>query len=140
MKVSLSILVLLFSLNYSSGQKILEIPKNDVVEEFLKILPKYLEAYNLEKLEESSDSLTIRIWKSHEIFTLRVRDSISSTYKIHIANDRPILASLDFPEKISRIILDSLLSNRIMDLNDEKFRGIDGSFILIEVSTKLNIK
>lgn len=117
------------------GQKIIEIPKNDMVEWFIEKLPEYLANYNLNDLRISSDSLNIRIWERHEILTLKLSDSIHCNYKIHTITGKPIVYSTDYSEGISGKLLDSLISLNIMDLQDENYKGIDGSFIFFEIST-----
>ena len=130
------LLAFLFSLiNISYGQKIIEIPKNDIVENFVNQLPENLTKYGLDDLRNSSGSLDIRIWRTSDIFTLSSGDSLSCNYKIHIENDKPLVTSSDFSENTSWNILDSLISYRIMELQDEPYRGIDGSFVFFEIST-----
>ncbi|MCF6352451.1 MAG: hypothetical protein L3J06_05540 [Cyclobacteriaceae bacterium] len=136
MKHNLLLVFLFLLFNIFYGQKIIEIPKNDIVENFVNQLPKNLIKYGLDDLRNSSDSLGIRIWRKSDIFTLSSGDSLSFNYKIHIGNNKPLVTSTDYSENISRNILDSLISYRIMELQDETYRGIDGSFVFFEISTK----
>lgn len=136
MRQFLIILFILFSLTPSFGQKKMEIPESDVVRFFIEKLPENLNVFNLKDLRASTDSLDIRIWQTHEIFTLSYNDSCSSNYKIYTTNDSPVFSTFNFSENISLNILDSFLAKRIMKLNNDNYRGIDGSFIFIEISTK----
>jgi len=142
MKQFLTIVFTLFFLNVSFGQKKIEIPENDVVYSFIEKLPENLVKYNLKDLQVSTDSLNIRIWQTHKIFTISHMDSISSDYKIHTANtnNELIISSSHFSKNISQKILDSFLDYKIMEIKDEKYRGIDGRFVFFEISTKATYK
>lgn len=138
MKQYLIIILTFFFLNASFGQKKIALPENNTVYSFIEKLPENLVKYNLKDLQVSTDSLNIRIWQTHKIFTLSNSDSISSNYKIHTTNtnNKSIISTSYFSENISQNILDSLLDYRIMEIQDEKYRGIDGSFVYFEISTK----
>jgi hypothetical protein len=114
----------------------MEIPESDVVRFFIEKLPDNLNVFNLKDLRASTDSLDIRIWQTHEIFTASCNDSFSSNYKIHTTNDKPIFSTFNFSKNISRDILNSFLATGVMELHNDNYRGIDGSFIFIEISTK----
>ena len=140
MKQILTILILIFLLHPSFGQKRLDIPKTQVIESFIETLPKNLEELELKDLRKSTDSLNIRIWQTHEVFTINYNDSIFSDYKIYTTNDKLVFKSFYISENISKNIIDSLIDKKIINLKNDNFRGIDGSFIIIEISTKSNYK
>ncbi|MFT3739831.1 MAG: hypothetical protein QM786_13830 [Breznakibacter sp.] len=140
MKQYLAILFILFFLNPSFGQKKLEIPESQVIHSFIEKLPENLKEFKLADLRVSTDSLNIRIWQSHEIFSINHNNAISSDYTIFTNGDKLIFASFNFTERISNNILDSLLASGIMNLKNENYRGIDGNFVLIEISTKSKYK
>ena len=94
----------------------------------------------MKDLQKSTDSLNIRIWQTHTIFTLNYNNSVSSNYKIHTTNDKPTISTTNFSENISRNILDSILDSKLLEVNDDSYRGIDGSFTFIEISTKNKYK
>lgn len=136
MRQSLTILFILFFLPPSFGQKKMEIPESDIVRFFIEKLPEKLNLFKLKDLRTSTDSLDIRIWQTHEIFTISCSNLLSSDYKVHTTNDKLIFTTSNFTEKISRNILEFLLTTRILELHDDNYRGIDGSFVFIEISTK----
>lgn len=135
MRQYLIILIALSFFTPSFGQKKTETPESDVVRLFIEKLPENLDVFNLKDLRTSSDSLNIRIWQTHEIFTVSYNDSCSSNYTIHTTNDKPVFSTAHFSENISRNVLDYFLATRIMELHDDNYRGIDGSFVFIEIST-----
>jgi len=136
MKHYLILVIILFFLNSSFGQKKIEVPESGIVLSFIKRLPENLDKFKLKNLQTSTDSLNIRIWQTHKIFTLSYNDSISSNYRIHTTSEKPIILTSHFSDNISRNILNSLLDNRILELQYEKYRGIDGSHVFFEISTK----
>jgi len=134
MKQILTVLILFF-FQPSFGQKQLDVPKTQVIGSFIETLPKNLKELELKDLRVSSDSLNIRIWQSHEVFTLNYSDYASADYKIYTRNDELIFKSFNFPDSISKNIMDSLFVANIMNLKNENYKGIDGSFVFIEIST-----
>ena len=141
MKQILTILILILLFNPTFGQKHLDVPKTQVIESFIETLPKNLEKLELKDLRISKDSLNIRIWQTHEVFTInRADESTLSNYKIHTTNKELVFKSFNLEDSISQNILDSLLDASIMTLKNENYRGIDGSFVFIEISTKNNYK
>lgn len=141
MKQILTILILMLLFNPLFGQKHLDVPKTQAIGSFIEKLPQNLEKLELKDLRTSKDSLNIRIWQTHEVFTLnRDYDSTLSDYKIYTANKELVFKSFNFAENISQNILDSLLDAKIMTLKNENYRGIDGSLVFIEISTKSNYK
>ena len=94
---------------------------------------KKLEELELKDLRKSTDSLNIRIWQTHEVFTINYNDSIFSDYKIYTTNDKLVFKSFYISENISKNIIDSLIDKKIINLKNDNFRGIDGSFIIIEI-------
>ncbi|MCR1026087.1 hypothetical protein NQT66_14790 [Cellulophaga baltica] len=136
MKQILTLIILIFLLNPTYGQKNLDIPENKVIESFMKSLPKKIEKLKLQDLRTSEDSLNIRIWQTHNVFTINQNsDSTFSDYKIFTTNKELVFKSFNFKENISQKIMDSLSVETIMNLKDENYRGIDGSFIFLEIST-----
>jgi hypothetical protein len=136
MKQILTLIILIFLLNPTYGQKNLDIPENKVIESFMKSLPKKIEKLKLQDLRTSEDSLNIRIWQTHNVFTINQNsDSTFSDYKIFTTNKELEFKSFNFTENISQKIMDSLSVETIMNLKDENYRGIDGSFIFLEIST-----
>ncbi len=140
MKYRLLLLFVLVFCHHLFGQKKVEIAESDVVRHFIEELPKRLNSFDLKDLRSSTDSLNIRIWQPHRIFTLNFADSISSNYKIHAAGEKPISSTYNFSENISKNILDSLSAYRIMELQDENYRGLDGAFVFFEIATKNEYK
>ncbi len=136
MKQILTLIILIFLLNPIYGQKNLDIPKNNVIESFMKSLPKNIEKLKLQDLRTSEDSLNIRIWQTHMVFTINQNsNSTFSDYKIFTTNNELVFKSFNFTENISQKIMDSLSVETIMNLKDENYRGIDGSFVFLEIST-----
>lgn len=140
MKQILTITLLIFLLNPTFGQKHLDIPETQVIESFIEALPQNIKEFELKDLRKSVDSLNVRIWQDHEVFTLNYKDSISSDYKIYTVNDELVFKSFNFSKNISKKIMDSLLDAKIKNLKNEKYRGIDGSFVFIEISTRNKYK
>ena len=136
MKNLLTFLLVLSVLSTSKAQKIVEIPQTVVVESFVKNLPAILVKYNLEDLRKSTDSLCIRIWTDNEVFTLSSKDSVHCNYKIHTNQVKPVVLEKSYSGKISQILLDSLVAHNLLNLQDEPHRGLDGSFVFFEISTK----
>ena len=83
-------------MNPSFGQKKIEIPESNVIHFFIEKLPENLNVFKLKDLQASTDSINIRIWQTHEIFTLNYNDSVSSDYKIHTTSEKPILSTSNF--------------------------------------------
>jgi hypothetical protein len=136
-KITTIILLIIVFFNPLIGQKKIEIPENKVVDNFIERLPENLIKYKLKDFKESTDSLNIRIWKTHAIFTLNCDTSVSSTYKVHTINENPaIISKTSFSNNTSQRILDTMLEYGLMELEDEKYRGIDGSYVFIEISTR----
>ena len=140
MKNLLTFLLVLSVLSTSKAQKIVEIPQTVVVESFVKNLPATLVKYNLEDLRKSTDSLCIRIWTDNEVFTLSSKDSVHCNYKIHTNQVKPVVLEKSYSGKISQILLDSLVAHNLLNLQDEPHRGLDGSFVFFEISTKTSYK
>lgn len=141
MKQILTLIILIFLLSPIYGQKSLEIPENKVIESFMKSLPKNIEKLKLQDLRTSEDSINIRIWQTHNVFTINQNsDSTFLDYKIFTTNKDLVFKSFNFTENISQKIMDSISVETIMNLKDENYRGIDGSFVFLEVSTDSRYK
>lgn len=140
MRHLLTLILFLSVFNTTNGQKSIEIPQNKVVEEFVKNLPKNLDKYKLDDLRNSTDSIAIRIWKRNEIFTLKANRLANYDYKIFINNSKLETKEKAYSGELSLAYLDSLNSFNIWKLQDDNFRGIDGSFVFFEISTKTNYK
>jgi len=147
MKQYIAILFIILYFNPSFGQKEIEANKNTVVQRFIQGLPEKLIKFNLKDLQNSKDSIDIRIWQTHTIFTLNYDKSLSSNYKIHTNNNnnnnnnnKPIISTTSISESLTRNILDSILDSKLMEIKDDSYRGIDGSFTFIEISTKNKYK
>ncbi|WP_338397257.1 hypothetical protein [Persicobacter psychrovividus] len=139
-QILLSILLILV-FNPIFGQKHFDIPENKVVGRFIETLSKNLKDFDSQDLRVSEDSLSIRVWKTHEVFTISQNNaSTSSDCKFHTTNKELVFKSFHFSESVSRSIMDSLLVAGIWNLKDENYRGIDGSFVFVEISTKSKYK
>ncbi|EIJ37223.1 hypothetical protein JoomaDRAFT_0163 [Galbibacter orientalis DSM 19592] len=140
MKQILILFGLIFILHPTFGQKRLDIPKTRVVESFIKTLPKKIRELDLKDLRTSTDSLNIRIWQTHEVFTINYNNATFSNYKIYTTNEKLVFKTFKISEQISKNIMDSLLVSRVMNLENEDYRGVDGGFVFIEISTKNSYK
>jgi len=140
MKHLLTLLLFISAFGITNGQKYFEIPKNEVVENFVKNLPENLNKYKLDDLRNSTDSIAIRIWKRNEISTLKANKLANYYYKIFINNGKLETKEKAYSGELSLAYLDSLNSFNIWKLQDDNFRGIDGSFVFFEISTKTNYK
>ncbi|MDW7694432.1 hypothetical protein R9C00_06755 [Flammeovirgaceae bacterium SG7u.111] len=136
------LLSLLLFTHLLMGQKEMDIPQNNVnTKGFAERLPETLQLYDLEDLRYSPDSLGIRIWKQHSIFTLQLDDSISCEYKIHTKkSSKPISSTTSFPQSISQPLLEAIMAQSIWELEDDDYRGIDGSFVYFEIATPASYK
>lgn len=139
-KVITIILLMIVFFSPLMGQKQIEIPDNKIVENFIERLPDKLIKYQLNDLRESTDSLNIRIWKTHTIFTVNCDTSVSSTYKVHTTNENSVISKTSFSNNISQSLLDTMLQYGLMELEDDQYRGIDGSYVFIEISTRNEYK
>lgn len=133
-------LLILIAFNALSAQKKIEIPESMPVNWFVKRLPKQLEQFHFKDLKSSKDSLNIRIWKRHEIFNLSCNDIFSSEFIIRTGGTDFISTSYKFGEDLSKELLTYFDANNLHDLKDDSFRGIDGSFVYIEIATKNKYK
>lgn len=140
MKQIVTIILLIFLLKPAFGQKHFDIPETRVIESFTETLPKKLAELDLKDLRGSEDSLNVRIWQNHEVFTINFNDSTFSDYKIYTSDDELVFKTFNLSEKISTNIMDSLTDLDLMGLDNENYRGIDGSFVFIEISTKSKYK
>jgi len=141
MKQTLIIILLILVFNPIFGQKHFDIPETKVVDSFIETLSKNLKDFDLQDLRVSEDSLSIRIWQTHEVFTINQNNaSTISDYKFYTTNKELVFKSFQLSESISRNIMDSLLVAGIWNLKDENYRGIDGSFVFIEISTASKYK
>lgn len=123
------------------GQKHFDIPETKAVDSFIETLSKNLKELDLQDLRLSEDSLSIRVWQTHEVFTINQNNaSTISDYKFYTTNKELIFKSFHFSESISQNIMDSLLVAGIWNLKDENYRGIDGSFVFIEISNESKYK
>ncbi|RKD94113.1 hypothetical protein [Marinifilum flexuosum] len=133
-------LIILLAFNALSAQKKIEIPETSAVNWFVKRLPEQLERFHFKDLKSSKDSLNIRIWKRHEIFNLSCNNTFSSEFIIRTGGTDFVSTSHKFGEDISKALLTSFDANNMHKLKDDSFRGIDGSFIYIEIATKNKYK
>lgn len=140
MRQLLTLLLLVYSFVTTNGQKHIEIPQSEVVENFVKSTPEKLNKFKLEDLRNSTDSLAIRIWMTNEILTIKSNNSTDYECKFFIYNDRFKLQEKTYSGKLPETFLDSLKSFNFMEIKNDNFRGIDGSFIFFEISTKKNYK
>lgn len=136
MKHFMTFLLILSVLSTAYGQKVIEVPQNDRIKGFVTNLQGNLDKYHLTDLQKSTDSLCIRIWTDNEVFTLSLKDSVQCSYKIHTNQVKPAVLERSYSGKISRILLDSMVSHNLLNLRDESYRGMDGSFVYFEISTK----
>ncbi|MCU4176237.1 hypothetical protein [Carboxylicivirga sp. N1Y90] len=136
MKQYIILLFIVLFLNPLNGQKKIDLPENKLVHSFVERLPKNLRTLSLKDLRSSSDSINIRIWQTHTVFTLSYNETVSSEYKIHTSNDNPIVSNTSLPKNIAQSLLDSLLECGLMDLHDDKYGGIDGSYVFFELATR----
>ncbi|WP_417887259.1 hypothetical protein [Zunongwangia sp.] len=140
-QISTVLVVFLITLvNPLLAQKSFDIPNSKITERFIENLPNKLGALNLKDLRTSLNSITIRIWKNNEVFTINHNDSTFLDYKLYIKNNELLVRSFKFSEAISQPLLNKLIDAKITDLENDNFRGIDGSFIYIETSTKKKYK
>ena len=151
MKQVITLIILIFLLNPIFGQKHLEVPKTKIIQGFMEELPQRLQELKLKDLRTAKDSLNIRIWQSHKVFTInRNNGSTFSDYNIYTyrldadytinSDSEPFVKSFIFAENISQPILDSFIDAKIMDLKNEDGFGIDGSYVFVEIATKSNYK
>lgn len=133
-------LLILIAFNALSAQKKIEIPETIAVNWFVKHLPEQLEQFHFKDLKSSKDSLNIRIWKRHEIFNLSCDDTFSSEFIIRTGGTDFVSTSHKLDEELSKELLTYFDANNMHKLKDDSFRGIDGSFIYIEIATKTNTK
>ena len=124
-----------------SAQKREIIPQNSTVEAFLERLPTYLNEHKLSDLRVSDSEFAIRIWqRPHEIVTLSRGAASEGSYKIFIKKDSLFQSTFNIKSEISSLLLDSIISLKPFRLKDEKYYGIDGSFVFIEMATKISYK
>jgi hypothetical protein len=140
MKYFLTFLLMLSFTFTTYAQKVIEIPQNDRIKDFVTHLPGNLDKYHLNDLQKSTDSLCVRIWTDNEVFTLNSNDPIQCNFKIYTNQVKPVVLERSYSGEISRLLLDSLVSLNLLNLQDEPYRGIDGSFVFFEISTKSSYK
>jgi hypothetical protein len=140
MRQLLTLLLLVCAFVTTNGQKHIDIPQSEVVANFVCRLPENLNKFKLEDLQNSTDSLAIRIWRTNEILTIKANDSTDYECKFFIYNDRFGLQEKTYSGKLPKTYLDSLKSFNFVELKNDNFRGIDGSFIFFEISTLKNYK
>jgi len=140
MRQLLTLLLIVSAFITTNGQKHIEIPQSDVVDYFVKSIPENLNKFKLDDLRNSTDSIAIRIWKANEILTIKANSSTDYEYKFFMNNGRYKSQEKTYSGKLSQAFLDSLNSFNIWKLENDNHRGIDGSFIFFEISTKTNYK
>ena len=140
MKHFLTLLLIISAFGTTNGQKNIEIPKNEVVQNFVKNLPENLNKHKLNDLRTSTDSIAIRIWKTNEILTLKTDGLTKYDFKIFINEGKLPVNEKTYSGEFPLAFLDSLNSFNIWKLQDENYRGIDGSYVFFEISTKTNYK
>jgi len=139
---SLFFFVFLLSIQISYSQKTVILPENNIDSLFLKKLPEKLKQFQLEDLETSKDSLNIRIWEQHTIFTLNYdsADDVSANYKIYTGGKSPVVSTNTISNTQSRKIFDEFKTISFEELSGDSFRGLDGFYIYIEIATKDDYK
>jgi len=140
MKPILQLLLLITLLNPAFGQKHQDIPQTKIVEEFIEILPQKMEELGLKDLRTSEDSLVIRIWQPHEVFTLNYSNPVSSNYKIYTTSSELVCSSFSVPDSVLLLLVNSLPVDSIMRLQNDEFRGVDGSYVFMEIVTEQHYK
>ncbi|RXG23474.1 hypothetical protein DSM00_1088 [Leeuwenhoekiella aequorea] len=134
--------VFLLTIEISYSQKTVILPEKNIDSLFLKKLPEKLKEFQLEDLETSKDSLNIRIWEQHTIFTLNYDsgDDVSANYKIYAGGKSPVVATNTIAITQSRKIFDEFKTISFEELSGDSFRGLDGFYIYIEIATKDDYK
>jgi hypothetical protein len=140
MRQLLTLLLFAYAFVTTNGQKYIEILQSKVADNFVSNLPENLNKFKIEDLQNSTDSFAMRIWRTNEILTIKANSSTEYECKFFIYNDRFKLQEKTYSGKLSETFLDSLKSFKFWELKNDNFRGIDGSFIFFEISTKKNYK
>ncbi|MBD0401164.1 hypothetical protein [Flammeovirga sp. EKP202] len=140
MKQLLKTALLFLLLSPVYGQKSVDIPQTKVVEVFMDKLPSKLEAFNLKDLRSSGDAFNVRIWQQHSIFTLNDAQTSSSEYKLHTTSHSPVYTTTAFSNELTADLIAFFKSSEVMQLQNDNTRGIDGSFVYIEIATKEKYK
>ena len=144
-KYSCCILFLLLLLvPYTSfGQKDLFIPlSNKTIKFFTEHLPQRLSRYGLSDIQNSNDSLCIRVWKemggSGEILTMNFGNQPYCSQKFYISkadSSISIIKEIDYPREVLNSLYNCLSSYDIVNVKDDEYSGLDGSYIFFEIST-----
>ncbi|GGF70115.1 hypothetical protein [Wenyingzhuangia marina] len=141
-KKTISLFFIIFSITFCFAQKKIERPTNTIVQSFIKKLPNNLKNLNLKDLRESKDSLNIRVWRLTKILTINCNNSVSSKY-IKVDPKNPTVQPTPlYTDLNAKILLDSLVKNRILELKDDNYRvrGPEAYVIIIEIATKNNYR
>lgn len=139
MKYIIALFILFTSID-SFAQKKMEIPESAVVSQFLKTLPEKLDGLELEDLRKSNDYLAIRIWQRHTVFTSTQDEKFTANYTYYVNNEKPIAVTHHFSESDAQELINYFLAYDVMHLENDFYRGIDGSYVIVEIATQSTYK
>ncbi|MGV3509981.1 MAG: hypothetical protein ACO1N7_11890 [Sphingobacteriaceae bacterium] len=129
-------LLLVLSTFSAIGQKAIEVPQNKRDQSFFRDLPNDIKKFGLEDLTKTKDPLSIRVWRANEITEVKQSNVGYSSSLINWINQQPIISKRkEFGADISKLLMDSLLANKILQIPDDTYQGIDGLYITFEVAT-----
>ncbi|WP_028375247.1 hypothetical protein [Leeuwenhoekiella sp. MAR_2009_132] len=128
------ILVLLFC-NLVFSQKKIEQSENQITVNYEKQLSDKLIRFDLKDLRKTTDSFNIRIWRNHQVYTLNYADTASSSYKIVTQGNDAAIGTTIFSSDLSKEIYDKILEKDLNQITGDSYRGIDGSFVYVELAT-----
>ena len=123
MKVLITI-IFLFIASLAISQNIIEINNDNFTSDFYEKLPKTLEKYRIENIQNSNEKI-IRIWKGQEVYSLKEISDYQKNFKNEI-NDSIYIYKKTIKEKFADLNIESTK-------NLEVFYSIDCFQIAIEI-------
>tara|TARA_R110001583_G_scaffold19334_8_gene75740 strand:+ start:829 stop:1701 length:873 start_codon:yes stop_codon:yes gene_type:complete len=118
------------------AQKTVEVSDNRYDQGFYNNISSYLKMYHLRDLSQSKDSLCIRIWMSNRIIEISQQDGVNVHVVNHIYHHTgTVIKTNTYDSETARILLDTLLTNGIMNISPDAKFGIDGFLLKFEIST-----
>lgn len=125
-------------INNPSCQKMIEIPDNEIIKTFIENLPDKLATFNLNNLQESTDSLTVRVWRPQMITTLNFGSEPYCNEKLFIrgsSKDSLIIKDIDYSTQVLDSLSQYINQDDIINLNSLIRIGVDIDHIIIEIAT-----
>lgn len=119
----------------ANAQKVIEVPENRTDFNFYERLPEKLVKFGLQDLTKTTDSIFIRVWLRHEIMEVRQQGEAHAIYRVHARSKEPVVGKVEFDRPTAERLLDSLLANKVLEIPDDTYQGIDGSMVFFEVAT-----